>query len=320
MQISLTIEAMFGLNWALWKDLIPRVERMGFAGLFRSDHFMVGKTGSDSLELITSLTYLAEHSQSLHFGSLVAPLSFQNPVMLARQAMAINDLSGGRMILGVGAGWHEEEHAMFGYPLGDKKTRLDRLEEGLQVIRGLVHSQEPVNFDGQFFKLRQAQLLPQSPVRIMVGGNGYKRTLPLVARYADVWNCQVAEPLQFKELNAHLDDLIIQAGRAPQQVKRTVIIPVLCQRTPKDLERHLGMIKKYAAPFYNSSDEDLKAWLYSLKGIIGSPQQIIDGLSAYAELGAEEIILEWFGLYDLEGLELLGSEILPHFTKERSPF
>lgn len=313
MEISITIEAMYGLNWSLWRHLVQRVEQMGFDGLFRSDHFMIGKTGSDSLELITSLTYLAEHSQAIHFGSLVAPLSFRNPVMLARQAMAINDLSGGRMILGVGAGWHEDEHTMFGYQLGDRKTRLDRFDEGLQVITRLVHSSQPESFDGQFFKLREAQLVPQSPVRIMVGGNGLKRTLPLVSRYADIWNCQVVEPAKFKEINSRLDALIGEAGREPGQVKRTVMLPVFCQRTEKDLERHLAMIKQHAAPFYTYSDDELKAWLYSLKGIIGSPQQIVDGLSAYSELGAEEIILEWFGLYDLEGFELLGSEVLPHF-------
>ena len=313
MEISITIEAMFGLNWSLWRHLIKQVEEIGFAGLFRSDHFMVGKPGTDSLELITSLTYLAEHSQRMHFGSLVSPLSFHNPVMLARQAMAINDLSGGRMILGLGAGWHDEEHIMFGYRLGDKKTRLDRLEEGLQVITSLVHSHGPVSFDGQFFQLREAQLVPQSPVRIMIGGNGPNRTLPLVARYADIWNCQVAEPPAFKEMNSRLDYLIIEAGRQPGDVKRTMMIPVVCMRSERDLERHLAMIQKHAPPFNNSSAEEIKTWLYSLKGIIGSPQQVVDGLSAYANYGAEEIMLEWFSLYDLEGLDLLGSEVLPHF-------
>ena len=313
MEISITIEAMFGLNWSLWKHLIERIESLGFAGLYRSDHFMVGKPGSDLLELITSLTYLADHSQRLHFGSLVSPLSFHHPVMLARQAMAINDLSGGRMILGVGSGWHDEEHTMFGYSLGDKKTRLDRLEEGLQVITGLVRQDNPLTFEGKFYQLRDAQLVPRSPVRILVGGNGPTRTLPLVARYADIWNCQLAEPPAFHEINSRLDKLIAGADRQPRDVKRTMMIPVLCQRTEQDLQRHITLLQKHAAPFRDSTAEEIKAWLYSLKGIIGSPQQIVDGLSAYTEVGVEEMILEWFGLYDLEGLELLGSEVLPHF-------
>ena len=318
MKTSVTIEAMFGLNWPLWKHLIDRIEALGFAGLFRSDHFMVGMPGSDSLELVTSLTYLADHSQRMQFGSLVSPLSFHHPVMLARQAMAINDLSNGRMILGVGSGWHDEEHTMFGFKLGDKKTRLDRLEEGLRLITSLVRQDAPVSFDGKYFQLREAQLAPRSPVRILVGGNGPTRTLPLVARYADIWNCQVAEPSAFKEINQHLDRLIEQAGRASGDVKRTMMIPVICQRTEKDLQRHISLIQKHAAPFRNSSAEEIRGWLHSLKGIIGSPQQIVDGLSAYAEYGVEEMILEWFGLYDLEGLELLGSEVLPKLTAHSS--
>ena len=113
-------------------------------------------------------------------------------------------------------------------------------------------------------------------------------------------------------MNTRHDELVVKAGRQPAQVKRTLILPVLCQRNQKDLQRHLDSIKN-AAPFNDSSDEEVKAWLYGLKGIISSSQQIVDSLSAYAACGAEEIILEWFGLYDLEGLELLASEVLPHF-------
>lgn len=313
MQVSITIEAMFGLNWPLWKQLIPRIEQMGFAGLYRSDHFMVGKTGTDSLELITSLTYLAQNSQRLHFGSLVAPLSFRDPVMLARQAMAIDDLSGGRMILGLGAGWHEEEHTMFGYSLGDIKTRLERFAEGVEVIHALIHQPGDADFSGRFYQLRSAQLAPRTPLHLLVGGNGARYTLPLAARFADVWNCQLVDAQDFKKVNARLDELILRAGREPQQVKRTMILPVLCVRQPEDLRRHVRLIQQYAAPFAQASEEEIKGWLYGLKGIIGSAQELVDGLAAYEKNGVEEIILEWFGLYDMEGLEALGSEVLPHF-------
>lgn len=313
MQISVTIEAMFGLNWSTWQDFIRRVECAGYAGLYRSDHFMVGKPGIDSLELITSLTYLASHSQKLHFGSLVAPFSFHHPATLARQAMAINDLSGGRLVLGVGSGWYEDEHSMYGFHLGDKKTRLDRLEEGLSILHALVHSPEPVSFAGRFYHLREAELAPRSPVRILVGGNGRTRTLPLAARYADVWNCQLADPAAFAETNRYLDGLIAAAGRRPEDVRRSVLVPVLVTRTRADLDRHVALIQEHVPAFRQSSAAEIKAWLYGLKGIIGSPQQVVDGLAAYAQSGAHEMILEWFGLFDLEGFDLLATEILPHF-------
>jgi alkanesulfonate monooxygenase SsuD/methylene tetrahydromethanopterin reductase-like flavin-dependent oxidoreductase (luciferase family) len=108
--LSIMIEGQNGLTWPRWKDVVREVEDLGFAGLFRSDHVKHAQPPDDeSLELIVSLTYLADHTSRLHFGSLVAPVSFRDPVLLTRQAIALDDLSRGRLILGVGAGWQERE-------------------------------------------------------------------------------------------------------------------------------------------------------------------------------------------------------------------
>src|SRR6266581_2398359 len=159
--ISMMIEGQIGLTWPRWKRLISEVEELGFAGLFRSDHFTnAGPPDMESLEMIVSLTYLADHSQRIHFGPLVSPFSFRNPALLARQAAALDDLSNGRMILGVGAGWQEREHHLYGFDLGDIPTRFSRFEEGLEVVTRLLKSDEPVTFEGHFFHLRGATLLP----------------------------------------------------------------------------------------------------------------------------------------------------------------
>src|SRR5262245_51030842 len=191
MKLSISIEGIFGLTWPRWRRLVAEIEQLGFAGLFCSDHFtLIDPPDSDALEAIVSLTYLAMQSQRVHFGTLVAPVSFRDPIMLARQAMALDDLSNGRMILGVGAGWLVREHTMFGYNLSAIAARMDRLEEALNIITRLIRSDEPVTFTGQYYQLREARLLPRPKRRtpVMVGGNGPKRTLPLVARYADIWN------------------------------------------------------------------------------------------------------------------------------------
>src|SRR5690242_8449912 len=131
--ISIMIEGQNGLTWPHWKRLVAEVESLGFAGLFRSDHFTNGSPpDKDSLEMMVSLTYLADHTQRIHFGPLVAPVSFRHPTLLARQAAALDDLSGGRMILGVGAGWQEREHQLFGHDLGSMSARMQRLEEALE--------------------------------------------------------------------------------------------------------------------------------------------------------------------------------------------
>lgn len=220
------------------------------------------------------------------------------------------------MIIGVGAGWHDLEHEMFGFELGDVKTRLDRFEEGVQVMHTLIHSNDPVSYDGKFFHLKDAKLVPQTPVRIMIGGNGVTRTLPLVARYADVWNGQIVNVAEFKAVNQRLDGMIEAAGRDPKAVKRTVMVPVLCWQSEADIDRHVALIQRDASPWRDASSEAIKKWLITdLKGIKGTPQQVMDELGAFARNGAEEIIVEWFALNDFEGIEMLGKEVIARFDQ-----
>jgi alkanesulfonate monooxygenase SsuD/methylene tetrahydromethanopterin reductase-like flavin-dependent oxidoreductase (luciferase family) len=318
MKLAITIEGMCGLTWPRWKRLVSEIERMGFAGLFRSDHFtLTDPPDLDSLELIVSLTYLASHSQYLHFGSLVAPLSFRDPIFLARQAMAMDDLSGGRMILGVGAGWLEREHTMFGYDLADVSTRIDRLEEGLEVITRLIRDEEPVTFKGSFYQLQEAHLLPrpQRSTPVLVGGNGPKRTLPLVARYADIWNCLAASPEVFKERSALLDELLYAEGRQPEDVKRTMMLSLVCWRDQNDLERRMNLLRDNIPHFAGMSTEQLLEFFRTaFAGILGTPESVNEQLSAYASVGVEELILQWFSFDDIEGLEIIAEHVLPHFT------
>jgi alkanesulfonate monooxygenase SsuD/methylene tetrahydromethanopterin reductase-like flavin-dependent oxidoreductase (luciferase family) len=317
MKLSISIEGMCGLTWPKWKLLAAEIEQMGFAGIFISDHFtMRDPPDMDSLEFVVSLTYLASQSQTIHFGSLVSPLSFRDPIMLARQAMALDDLSGGRMILGVGAGWMAREHKMFGYPLGDVTTRMDRLEEGLEVITRLIRSDDPVTFTGRFYQLQEAHLLPrpQRPTPILVGGNGPKRTLPLVARYADIWNCQLPSLELFRERSSLLDGLIQKTGRQTSDVKRTIMLPVICWNNPADLER-IASGYRQAFPDFGSlpTDAIIGYARDNFLAITGAPESVIEQLRAYEAAGAEEIMIQHFLVDHLEGLGIIAKHVLPHF-------
>lgn len=317
MKLSITLEGEMGLNWPRWQRLVTNVEQWGFAGLYRSDHFVNPYPPDlDALEAIVSLTYLATQSQHLHFGTLVAPLSFRDPIMLARQAMALDDLSGGRMILGIGAGWMEREHAMFGYTLGDVATRMQRLEEGLEVMTRLIRCDEPVTFAGRFFQLHEARLLPrpQRATPILVGGNGRKRTLPLVARYAGIWNCVVGSVTIFRECSLLLDDLLLAVGRRPQDVKRTVTVPVYCWRTPAELEARLHWLRQAMPGLVMPTEALLDLLRMQFHATVGTPESVIEQLRAYAAAGAEELMILWFSPGDLEGLALLAEHVMPHVT------
>jgi F420-dependent oxidoreductase-like protein len=314
--ISIQIEGQNGLTWPHWKQLVKEVEDLGFAGLFRSDHFTNARPpDKDSLEMVVSLTYLADHTQRIHFGPLVAPLSIRDPTLLARQAAALDDLSGGRMILGVGAGWQDREHRLFGHDLGDVPTRMARLEEGLEVITRLLNSDEPVTYEGRFFQLRGALLLPR-PQRlrgpqILIGGNGPKRTLPLVVRYADTWNGNFLSPEHFLERSVTLDQLLRAAGRNPSDVRRTIMLSLFFGRDMTELDHRLSWRRnnpQYAGKSLDKVIEDLRS---DGGSIVGTPGMIIEQINAYGKVGADELILQWFDLDDIDGLRAFAASVLP---------
>lgn len=314
--ISIMIEGQDGLTWPRWQRLVSEVEALGFAGLFRSDHFTNAQPpDKDSLEMIVSLSYLAAHTNRIHFGPLVAPLSFRDPMLLVRQAAALDDLSDGRMILGLGAGWQEREHSLFGYELGSIATRMARLEEGLEVITGLLNSDTAVTHEGSFYHLSGATLLPrpqrQGGPRILIGGNGRKRTLGLVARYADIWNAAFLPPDAFKERSTLLDGLLAQAGRKASDVKRTMMKSLLFGRDTAELEQQLAgrhMNTQYAGKPLATVVSEIAA---SGSSIVGTPEMILEQFHAHTQAGVEELMLQWFDTDDIDGLRAFASSILP---------
>lgn len=315
MEISIMIEGQNGLTWPRWKVLVAEVERLGFAGLFRSDHFTNAQPpDKDSLEAWVSLAYLADHTDRIHFGPLVSPASFRHPTLLARQAAALDDLSGGRMVFGLGAGWQEREHRLFGHDLGDFATRMTRLEEALEVVTRLLRSDEPVTFEGRFYQLREASLLPR-PERpggpqILVGGNGPRRTIPLAARYADVWNGTFLTPEGFAERGAVLDARLQEAGRKPGDVKRTLMTGVFYGRTREDLEARLGRLRTNPN-LKDATADDLIALLRGRGAIAGVGVEIRDQIEEFQRAGVEEIMLQWLDLDDIQRLEALAEALLP---------
>jgi alkanesulfonate monooxygenase SsuD/methylene tetrahydromethanopterin reductase-like flavin-dependent oxidoreductase (luciferase family) len=297
---------------------VAEVDRLGYRGLYCCDHFLPGGGGyADSIDIFAAFTYLADHSARLEFGSLVAPVSFRDPVQLARLAQTLDNLSDGRFILGVGAGWMERENTMFGYTLGDRATRMARLAEGLEVIALLCRSDEPATFAGRFYRLQEARLLPRSPrptgPRLLVGGAGPKRTLPLTARYADAWNTGGRTPEAYRESSTLLDELIVRAGRQPGDVRRTLMQQVICYRGAAELGprlRHLAAPQPGATP---------AARLAALRErspsvIAGSPAEVIEQIRAYEAAGVQEIMVQRLDLDDMEGLQIIAEEVLPHVS------
>jgi F420-dependent oxidoreductase-like protein len=302
LEVAIMIEGQDGIDWTRWQRLGRAVEDLGYAGLFRSDHF-TNPTGPvlDALELWSSLTWLADNTSRIEFGPLVSPVSFRHPVITTWQASAVDSLAGGRLRLGVGADWQEREHEAYGFDLLDSDRRFARFEEGFEVITRLLRNEEPVSFDGVFYRLRDAVLMPRSPrpggPPIVIGGNGPRRTLPLAARYADEWNAVFVTADKFDELNARLDELLQDAGRSPEQVRRTLMTRAISGRTTVDVERKLG----------SESADELRA-----RGIImGTGPEVAEQLGSLDEAGVERVMLQWLETDDIDGLEAMAQSILP---------
>ena len=303
LEIAVMLEGQNGLNWSRWKNIVRLVEDLGFIGLYRSDHFTnMNPPDKDSLELWVSLTWLACNTKRIEFGPLVSPVSFRHPVQTARMASAVDDLSGGRLTLGLGAGWQEREHHLFGFDLLDKKPRFDRLEEGLQVITGLLTSDSPISFDGTYYQLHEASLLPRplrpGGPRILIGGVGPSRTPKLVAQFAHEWNAMFLMPEQFTEANQRIDDALRKENRDLKSVRRSMMTGCFFGHTASALKQKLEARGRTLEEMHQ-------------RGMIaGSTSVVKEQLQKLEESGLQRIMLQWLDLDDLDGLEALAKAVL----------
>ena len=307
-EVAIMIEGQDGLTWQKWMQIASLVEDLGFVGLYRSDHFTNSEPPHKaSLELWTSLAWLASHTERIEFGPLVTPASFRHPVFTARIAKDVDDLSNGRLTLGIGAGWQEHEHEVFGFDLLPVDERFDRFEESVEVISRLLRSEDPVDFEGEYYSLDGAELLPRPERRggppVLIGGNGPNRTLPLTARYADAWNGVFIGPQEYRELNERLSILIDQEGRKQSEIRRSIMTGLVYSDNASDLERWASL---YDADPQGLDDRGL---------VVGGADQVVEQLGAYAEAGAQRIMLQWLDTDNLSRMEQFARDILPQLDE-----
>ncbi|PKO11291.1 MAG: LLM class F420-dependent oxidoreductase [Chloroflexi bacterium HGW-Chloroflexi-2] len=304
MKISIMIEGQNGLNWTNWKNIVDIVENDGFYGLYLSDHFTnANPPDKDSLELWTSLTYLATTTKRIRFGSLVSPISFRNPVFTARMAAAVDDLSTGRLKLGLGSGWQEREHQNYGFELLGIKERFLRFEEGLFIISQLLRSNDPITINGKFYQLKDAILLPRPNRKegpeILIGGNGEKYSFPLIVKYAKEWNAIFLTPEKFKEKTTLLDQLLVAKSKMPGEIRRSLMTNLTYGQNQERLKKKLN----------GRDPKDM-----TQRGIIvGSSGQVTERLHEYQQTGLDEIMLQWIDLEDMDSLIHFSETVLPKF-------
>jgi F420-dependent oxidoreductase-like protein len=315
MQLGVMIEGQEGLTWDGWRRLCTVVEDLGFESIWRSDHFLsLLSPARDSLETWPSLVVTATETTRLRFGPLVCPMTFRHPSLLARMAAAVDQLSGGRLVLGVGAGWNDREHRAYGLPYPPTRDRMAMLEEGIEVILRL-QSGGPARFAGTHYRLDGAVMRPgpaQRPhIPLLVGGAGERRTLAIVARYADEWNMTGATPERFRAKNTALLAHCRAAGRDPATLRRSVMTGFLIGGSEAELRRRCDAMRRQIPPLARVDTAEVPTAVRRWGWVTGSPDEIAASLRALAAEGVDGVQLQHHDHEDETALGLLAREVMP---------
>jgi len=296
-RIGVMIEGQEGLDWQRWRRVVADAERLGFAALRVSDHCqsVFGVEGRRSLSSWVALALAAEWTERIELGTMVSPMTFYEPAVLGRIALAVDELSGGRLLVGVGAGWNLAEHERFGIRLPPTwGERFDRLEEGIDRIR---------------------QTYAGRDVRFLIGGGGARRTRTIAAREAAEWNTNAPDGETYGAMSAGLDERCREIGRDPSEVRRSLMKGCVVGRDLDELRRRAVEIAKVVPP-PRLSGEDADAILASARKrwFVGTPDEVVSQMRPFAEAGAELFLLQHFALDDVGSLELLAAEVAPRLA------
>ncbi len=259
------------------------------------------------LEAISCMTALATETEKTRVGSLVYCVPYRHPAVLANAMVTVDHVSGGRMELGLGAGWSQIEFDAYGIPFLPIKDRLDQLEEAIQIIRGLF-TQETTTFEGKHFRVVDARCEPkplQANPRIWLGGMGEKRLLRLVAKYADGWNVPFVGTDIFQAKNGVLAQWCEKERRDPASVIRTINVGLALGRNEDDARRKRESLQVQ----FGSALSFLEPGM-----LVGTPAQVIDRIAAYVDAGAEWIIVALRAPFDFDGLQTFAEEVMPAFA------
>jgi len=284
-------------NTAELQELWNRIETLGFEWISIWDHFYAADATGDPhcLEAITTHTALAMSTSKVTCGSLVYSAGYRHPAVLANAIATMDQLAGGRIVLGLGGGWLQNEYDAYGMHYGSPGERLRMLGEYVQCVRGLL-TQDKTTFAGEFFTLTDAQCEPkpvQARLPIWIGGGGEKVTLRITAQHADGWNVPFIAPDAWAHKAQVLDDHCASVGRDPAEIVKTINVGMAF--TEEELKRQFGPMSNYVKP-----------------GVLsGSVQEMVDKVGAYVAAGAQWVILAMRAPFDRDGLERFASEVIP---------
>ena len=307
MQLRIFTEPQQGADYGRQLAVARAAEELGFDAFFRSDHYLtMGGSGLPGpTDSWVTLAGLARETARIRLGTLVSAATFRYPGPLAIAVAQVDEMSAGRIELGLGTGWFDTEHRAYGIPFPGLAERFGRLEEQLEIITGLWETPpgKTYSFGGSYYTLTESPALPKPVQRprppILVGGHGPRRTPRLAARFADEYNVVFVSPEETGAAFARVRDACEAAGRDPASLVYSAGQTVCCGRTGAEVARRAAAIGQDPA--------ELEA-----TGLAGSPAQIVDKLGRFAAIGASRMYLQVLDLHDLDHLELIAAEVMPH--------
>src|SRR5215212_986734 len=322
MRFALMIEAQMGLSYEDQLAIVRRAEAAGFESFFWSDHYasFPGDDDRQTTDAWAVLAGLARETSRISLGALVSPVTFRHPGNFVKVVTTVDQMSGGRLEVGVGAGWNDQDHEPLGLPFPPIEERADLLEDQLAILHGLWTEPAGWSFDGHHVKVREGALR-SGPVdvegrprengrvrpRILTGGGGSPRGFRIAARYADEFNITSSSPDDVRRKEEQLDEACRAVGRDPASLTRSAMVGTLIGRDATEVDRR---VRDVLGEFGEDGAEG-QAWLGQRRGrwIIGTPDEARTTVARFADAGIERIMLQDFLPHDLDHIDLLAEAL-----------
>ena len=313
MRFALMTEPQQGLSYDEILSAARAAETAGFEAFFRSDHYasFPGPPDNPTTDAWATLAGLARDTATIHLGTLVSPVTFRHPGNLAKVAATVDEMSGGRVEVGLGAGWNDVEHAGYGFRYPDLPERYDMVEETLTIIHGLWTEPDGWSFTGTHWQVRDALFRPRPTAsgkkhpNLLLGGEGGPRQARLVATWADEYNRTSASPTNVGASYERVRAACEAIGRDPAQVELSAMVGVLVAETATELQER---VRAQLAAFGSDARGDGEAWLAERRGrwILGTPDEAREQIRVFEQAGAQRLMLQDFLPRDLDMIGLLG--------------
>jgi alkanesulfonate monooxygenase SsuD/methylene tetrahydromethanopterin reductase-like flavin-dependent oxidoreductase (luciferase family) len=300
------IEGQEGVTWDDWVALAGACEEHGVEALFRSDHYISGFDESRPVvDAWATISGLAARTTKLQLGTLVSPVTFRHPSLLARNAATADEISGGRIVLGLGAGWMEREHEAYGFEFPPTRERIAHFAEQLEIVHDLFRK-ERVDFAGERYSLQNAPGLKRPELPILVGGSAKPGTTGPAVRFADEYNCVFGTFDDARERKQRLDEACERGGRDPATLRYSLMAPVVVGRDEREVRRSAQRIGEAFG-----RDPQTVLDRYAQSGPVGTVEQVVERLHEIAAMGFERVMLQHLAHRDLDTVALIGRELAP---------